>query len=262
MACADTRADETEPCEEPLSGGPANAVAALFHGVFMKSYTFSMRFTCVLWYYGAANNEGIDPSIAAEDLIGRIKMTEVSSKTYAQVTDVEFAVSPVGPPDVARIAEKILAEALEFCAVKMQIESADAVVDRMQCDTGTCSCFRYGLAKYAAECLGTLDDDIKTVYLYEYEATPEDLCFGEIEPASLIHLITWVTRKTSALTALISAVDRSLAGACADRMGVSGLCHILDVQVIDDADVNRGVGYGGLLRSLHLRPLEIWKRQP
>ena len=179
-------------------------------------------------------------------------MTDVSSKTYAQVTDVEFAVSPVGPPDVARIAEKILAEALEFCAVKMQIESADAVVDRMQCDMGTCSCFRYGLAKYAAQCLGTLDDDIKTVYLYEYEATPEDLCFGEIEPASLIHLITWV----------ISAADRSLADACADRMGVSGLCHILDVQVIDDADVNRGVGYGGLLRSLHLRPLEIWKRQP
>ena len=189
-------------------------------------------------------------------------MTDVSSKTHAQVTDVEFAVPPDGSPDVARVAEKILAEALEFCALKMQIESADAVVDRMQCDPDTGSCFRYGLAKYAAECLGTLDDDIKTVYLYEYEATPEDLCFGETQPVSLIHLIAWVTRKTSALTALISAVDRSVADACADRMGVSGLCHMLDVQIIDDTDVDRGVGYGGLLRSLHLRPIEIWKRQP
>jgi hypothetical protein len=38
------------------------------------------------------------------------------------------------------------------------------------------------------------------------------------------------------------------------------LQHLLDVQVVDDAEVEKRVGYGGLLFSLHHRPLKIWER--
>jgi hypothetical protein len=188
-------------------------------------------------------------------------MTEVSSMTQTQVMHVEFTEPPLQLSDVASIAEATLAKALEFCAQKMGFDSHQAVVDRLrQGDNTACGYCHYSLAKQMAESLGTLDENVKAVYIYDYDATPEDLCFGETTQAPLVHLIVWARRKTGALNSLVAALDRALVQSYADLIGMRRLTHLLDVQVIDDADVENRVGYGALLYSLHHRPIQVWER--
>jgi len=108
--------------------------------------------------------------------------------------------------------------------------------------------------------LGAFDDDVKAVYLFECDATQEDICFGEASSTPLVHLLVWAKRKTAALTSLISALDRALVQCYSSQFGVSGPASLLDVQVVVDSDVDKRTGYGALLSSLHHRPLEIWRR--
>jgi hypothetical protein len=162
-------------------------------------------------------------------------MAEASSVTQTGVVDVEFTAPPLQLPDAASMAEATLAKALEFCA-------------------------HYNLAKQAAEFLGALDENVKAVYICDYDATPEDLCFGEATQASLVHLVVWARRKTGALNSLVAALDRALVQSYADLIGMRQLAHLLDVQVIDDADVENRVGYGAMLSSIYHRPIQVWER--
>lgn len=38
------------------------------------------------------------------------------------------------------------------------------------------------------------------------------------------------------------------------------LCYELDVKVTDDEEVQKRIGYGALVNSLYVRPIEIWHR--
>ena len=188
-------------------------------------------------------------------------MTEVSSMTQTEVVDVEFTAPPLQLPDAASMAEATLAKALEFCAQKMGFDSHQAVVGHLrQGDSTTCSYYHYNLAKQVAEFLGALDENVKAVYICDYDATPEDLCFGEATQASLVHLVVWARRKTGALNSLVAALDRALVQSYADLIGMRQLAHLLDVQVIDDADVENRVGYGAMLSSIYHRPIQVWER--
>jgi hypothetical protein len=188
-------------------------------------------------------------------------MTEVSSMTQTEMVRVEFTPPPLQLPDAASMVETALAKALEFCAEKMGVDSHQAVVDHLrQGDSTACSYCHYGLAKQVAESLGTLDENVKAVYICDYDATPEDLCLGEATQASLVHLVVWARRKTGALNSLVAALDRALVQSYADLIGMRQLAHLLDVQVIDDADVENRVGYGAMLSSIHYRPIQVWER--
>jgi len=181
--------------------------------------------------------------------------------TQTEVVDVEFTAPPLQLPDAASMAEAALAKSLEFCAQKMGFDSHQAVIDHLQRSDSTASSYcHYGLAKQVAEYLGALDDNVKAVYICDYDATPEDLCFGEATQASLVHLIVWARRETGALNSLVAALGRALVQSYADLIGMRQLTHLLDVQVIDDADVKNRVGYGALLSSLHHRPIQVWER--
>ena len=188
-------------------------------------------------------------------------MAEVSLMTQTEVVDVEFTTPRLQLPDAASMAEAALAVALKFCAQKMGLDSRQAVVDLLrQGDSIACSYCHYSLAKQVAESLGTLDENVKAVYVCDYDATPEDLCFSEAPQASLVHLIVWAQRKTGALNSLVAALDRALVQSYADLTGMSQLIHLLDVQVIDDADVENRIGYGAMLSSIHYQPIQIWKQ--
>lgn len=120
---------------------------------------------------------------------------------------------------------------------------------------------RHGIAHEIAAAIGALDDHVRSVYTLDYDATPEDMCFGETaRTTSLIHLIVWTQRKTAALDALATALDRALVEVYGDVAGASGLATLLDVQVIDDRDVERRSGYGALLASAHHLPMQVWAR--
>lgn len=185
-------------------------------------------------------------------------MTGASTPT--QVMGVRFTAS-LQPSDVTSMAEAIVSEALEFCAGKLNINGSEAVAYRLrQGDGTTYKYWQYGLAKKVAQRLGEWDEGIQAVYLYDDDATPEDVVFAEGTPDILIHLIVKVERKTAALNSLTEALDRALAHIHGELLGGSELGYLLDVQVVDDYEVEYRLGYGALFASLHHRPLPVWQR--
>jgi hypothetical protein len=175
-------------------------------------------------------------------------------------TEIQIFTPSLQMPNAASTAEDVMSKTLEFCAQKTGAKDHGQVIDRLQAgDAQTHSYCHYGIASQLGAALGALDENIKTVYLFDYDATPEDLCFGDARRTPLVHLLVWTERKTQALDSLIKMLDRAMAESYANKIGPSRMQHILDVQVIDDADVAQRTGYGGLLHSIHYRPLKVWE---
>jgi hypothetical protein len=189
-------------------------------------------------------------------------MVETFAERRAQAMDVRVASLPE-LLDAASSSENVLSEAVAFCARKVGADSLDAAVDLLRQNERTaCGYCLYSIAKQLAASLGAVDENVKAVYVLDYDATPEDLCFGTLnQGAPLVHLIVWAERKTAALSSLVAALDRALAQAYTDLVGGPQAETLLDVQMIDDADVENRTGHGVLLQSIHHRPIEIWKRK-
>ena len=164
-------------------------------------------------------------------------------------------------PDAASTAEAAINGALEFCAQKMRLENSQAVLEHLQQrNVAACGYCQYSTAKQIGSSLGALDQNVKAVYILDYDATPEDICFASEKQTMLIHMIVQVERKTSALDSLVAALDQALVQVYGRLLGMEKLEHLLDVQVVDDKDVQKRVGYGAMLASLHQRPIQLWKR--
>ena len=118
--------------------------------------------------------------------------------------------------------------------------------------------FEYALARELAEHIGALDGEVLGVYLYNPEATADDIAFAEF-PMTLVHLVIWARRKTGALTSLLEGLDRAVTAEFAKRIG-NKRSSLLDFQVVDDAEVNSRTGFGAMLSWVHNRPLMVWKR--
>ena len=153
--------------------------------------------------------------------------------------------------------------AIEFCAEKKGLKSRKQALEAIRCgDCSVCEYLSYGLAKGVAEYLGSVDDTVKTVYTYEPEyATGTDRAIPGRFPAG-INLIVWVSRKSAALSSVVASVSSALTEkyrqiVCSDA---NALCYALDVQVVDDDEVGKRTGYGALINSLYVRPIEIWQR--
>jgi hypothetical protein len=182
-------------------------------------------------------------------------MSGTSSRASAEVMDIQFTF-----PDAVGAADTALATALDFCTQKMGLNTADGALLQVRAGNPEArSYFEYGLSKGLAEHISALDQEVTAVYLYEDEATPEDIIFGQAKP-SLIHLIIWAQRKTGALDSLLVALERAVSQRYTEMLELPELTYLLDVQIVDDAEVKARVGYGSLLNSLHLRPLPVWKR--
>jgi hypothetical protein len=175
-------------------------------------------------------------------------------------TSVRVTTPPLHLPNASSTAEDVLNKAIEFCADKMGLESPQTAIARLQkAEQKACTYCHYSIAEQVGAALGALDEHIKAVYMFEDDATPEDMCFGELPGVPLLHLLVWTERKTEALKSLVALLDRSLAQSYGRLVGPRQLQHLLDVQVIDDADVEKRIGYGALLHSIHYRPLKVWE---
>lgn len=183
------------------------------------------------------------------------------TQTMYQTRDTKTSEMPWRMPDADSAADNILNQALGFCAQKMRLGDAQTVIDRLQQgDRNACSYCHYSIAEQVSASLGALDKNVKAAYMFEHDATPEDICFSENECTPLVHLIVWVERKTEALNSLVAMLDRALAKRLAQLIGPRELQYVLDVQVIDDTEVERRTGYAALLSSIHHRPLKVWER--
>lgn len=188
-------------------------------------------------------------------------MSKIVAPKVKTETDVVTSVPQLRLPDSESTADIIVTQALGFCARKMGLAGHQAVIERLQRgDSNACKYCHYSVAKQVAESLGALDRKIKAIYIADYDATPQDLCFGQETPGLLIHLIIWVERKTKALDSLMDALDQALVQRYADAVGARQLAHLLDIQLVDDHDVENRIGYGAMLSSLYNRPIQIWER--
>lgn len=188
-------------------------------------------------------------------------MSVVTAVRQEVKTEMRFAESQPRQPDIAQTAGDILTQAMDYCGRKMQLDSPQQVVAHLRAGQGkACEYCHYSVAKQVAASMGELDANIKVAYIYDYDATPEDLCFGETGRGLPIHLLIWADRKTAALGALAETLGRALAQQYAMMIGVPQPAHLLDVQIVDDADVERRLGHGALLSSLYHRPVEVWRR--
>ena len=182
-------------------------------------------------------------------------MTSTMTVSATKTRGTEFQL-----PDAASTAHAVLGDALQYCAEKMHLESPEGAASHLRAlDANARGYFEYGLAKALTEQLGALDDEIVAAYLYNDEATTDDIIFGETAP-TMIHILVQVGRKTSALNALISGMERSLSRHYAELMEKPRLAHLVDVQLVDATEIESGVGYGALINSIHNKPLQVWKR--
>jgi len=159
----------------------------------------------------------------------------------------------------------LLEEAIEFCSRKTGLKDREMVLEAMRNgDCSVCEYLRYGLAGKMAEYLGSVDDTVRAVYTYEPEyATGVEGTFAR-ESARLpgINLIVWASRKNAALSSVVASVRSGLIGEYR-QLGcprANALCYEIDVEVTDDDEVQRRTGYGALISSLYVRPIEVWRR--
>ncbi len=189
-------------------------------------------------------------------------MSEQAVQMSAAVKEQECVPPSLQLPDATTAARQMVSNALAYCGSKIQVAHVDAVLEAVRSGhhiARAAAC--YALSREIAEYLAALDDNIGVVYYYDYEATPEDTCFGQVNPAPSIHLVVWAGRKTNALRSLAAALDRALAAEWGRRLGLPHLRHVLDVQLVDNADVNDRIGYGALLTSNQYRPIKLWQRE-
>ncbi len=165
----------------------------------------------------------------------------------------------------AAVVTAMMEGAIEFCAKKSGLADKTQVLAAMRRgDCLACEYLRYALAKGVAEYLGSVDDTIKAIYIYEPEyATSTDEPLPDrpnLSPG--ISLIAWVSRKTAALSSVEASLSSALAAeqkqlACPKA---NALCSMLDLKVADDDEVQGRIGYGALIHSLYVCPTEIWRR--
>lgn len=159
----------------------------------------------------------------------------------------------------------MLDEALEFCAKKNGFngkEQARKAIARADCCV--CEYLRYALACQIAEYLGSVDDGVSAVYTYEPEyATGPDTSgtrHARVQPA--VNLIARVNRKSAALSSVIDSLGAAMEEELR-RLGcphANALCRELAVHLADEQDVKKRLGYGALINSLYVRPIEVWHR--
>lgn len=158
------------------------------------------------------------------------------------------------------IVANMVEEALAFCATKMGTGTKERALEALlHGDCSACGYVRYGLAKAIAQYLGSIDDTIKAIYIYEPEYATDD----EMARLSLsINLFAWVKRESAALNSIIACLDAALQEERKPLLcpAATAECFSLDLKVADDDEVRRRRGYGALVNSIFVRPTKVWER--
>ena len=163
------------------------------------------------------------------------------------------------------VVTKMMEEALEFCAAKAGLRDKEQARDvLLRGDCCVCEYLRYGLALKVAEYLGSVDDTIHAIYTYEpeYATSVDGDILAQPNHSSGFNLIARVSRKSAALSSVAASVRSALAEEYR-RLGcpkANALCSELDVRVVDEVEVEKRTGYGALINSLYVRPIEVWHR--
>lgn len=178
--------------------------------------------------------------------------TEANRKTGPSVITVDRS-----------LMRDMVEEAIEFCTRKTGARSREEALDAiLSGDCSVCEYLRYGLSRQIGAYLGSMDRQVKIVYVYEpeYGTTVDDT--NVVKLSSSINLLAWVNRKSAALDSIVESLAETLRDErnqlLCEKAGSA--CFMLDVQVVDDEEVKSRRGYGALVNSLHVRPTKLWMR--
>jgi hypothetical protein len=163
------------------------------------------------------------------------------------------------------IVASMVDEALEFCATRTGLAGKDQARKALgDGDCCVCEYMRYALAKSMAEYLGSMDDTIQAIYTYEpeYATGGDGLIPGRPNLSPGLNLIAQVSRKSAALSSIVASLSAALAEEYRhlDCPKANAVCHDLDVKVVSNEEVQKRMGYGALINSLYVRPVEVWNR--
>ena len=163
------------------------------------------------------------------------------------------------------VAANVMDEALEFCAGKTGLKGKEAAREALHTgDCCVCEYLRYALVQGVAKYLGAVDDTVQAIYTYEpeYATSGDEPITDRSDLSPGLNLIARVTRKNATLSSVVASVSLALAEEY-KQLGcpkVNALCCELDVKVADDEEVHKRTGYGALINSLYVRPIEVWRR--
>lgn len=163
------------------------------------------------------------------------------------------------------VVANMVEEALQFCAERAGLKHKQQARDVLLTgDCSVCEYLRYALARNVARYLGSVDDTIQAIYTYEPEhATRVDEATPDRPNCSPgISLLACVSRKSAALSSVVASVSLALAEEHR-RLGcprANALCAELDVRAVDEDEVKQRIGYGALLSSFYVQPIEVWSR--
>jgi hypothetical protein len=189
-------------------------------------------------------------------------MTRSFSTIQAELGYDDFTPFAPGVSGVEISARVALTKTLTSLARQLDLADIQGVVNRLrQGDQTLWNDFHYKLSGMVAEQLGMLDQNVKAVYIDEYDINPEDLAFGETARTTILYLVVWVARKDDGLKSLVKALDRTLAECFQEQIGRPHLNHLLEVGLIDDVEAKKPDGYGALIASVHFPLTEVWRRE-
>jgi len=172
-----------------------------------------------------------------------------------------YALPQLRLPDAASAVQGVPDKALAYCAAEMRLSDPEAALELLRRGDRIARWYsHHSLGWQVAQILGDLDSTIQSVLVFDLEAPPEDLGFGEPGPVLPIHLVVQAERKTGALYDLVGTLERALVEEYASRVDPVQRHNLLEVQVIDAHDVEKRQGYAGLLGSLLDCPIQVWQR--
>jgi hypothetical protein len=164
------------------------------------------------------------------------------------------------------MADSMVETAIAFCSSKKFAGERDQVLEALRggrCDV--CDYLAFSLVRQIGEYLGKLDYTVKAVYLFE----PEKASLSLTAPprtsrrrASGINMLAWVDRRSAALGVLTSTLETMLTESrrkigCPNAVPA---CYNLNVHMVDDHEVQDGIGYGAIVQSMYVRSVQIWSR--
>ena len=163
------------------------------------------------------------------------------------------------------IVSKMMDEAMQYCAEKAGLKAKEKAVMALKGgDCCACEYMRHAVAIKVAEYLGSLDDGITAVYSYDpgYAVEGDSSAPGARTLQPAVSLILRVNRKSAALSSLVASLTAALEREF-QQVGcpnANALCRTIDVTVADEQEVEKRSGYGALIHSVWVQPLEVWHR--
>ena len=160
-------------------------------------------------------------------------------------------------------AETIKDNAVDAAREKMGFYHQEADLEILLKRRDFAEYFKYALAQDAAQVIGTYDQQVQAVYLFEESGNPDAATEEYISAIDLtLHLLTRVTSASAALEAFVASFDRALTEVLRQLPSdmVANRKSFLNVIPVTEKDIAEGRGYAVLLTSIYARPLQVWQR--